>query len=165
MDKRIETIAKHYGYERQKMQLIEKIGGLMQAVSEYDRAEDDYEAYATKWWLITDKLVDVQIMIDQFRALFGVLAETFEVRYNDELERQMKRIEDEQLVWIINAAHKLGGTEYSWRVPKDKEVPEVGEIVYVHAKGKVKPVIVQGVRKIKGEQAKGLKEMAGEANE
>lgn len=164
MDKRIDTIAEHYGYEKQKMRLMEKIGGFMQALGEYDRAECEYEEYSAKCSLINE-LVKVQVMLDQFKTMFDVVPEIFEERCKIEIERQMERIEDEQMVFVIDAVHHAGGMRYTWRVPEYQEAPTIGTIVHVQAKGKVKPVLVVGVRTIKRSQAKRLKTMVGETNE
>jgi NTP pyrophosphatase (non-canonical NTP hydrolase) len=164
MDERIKRIAKHYGYEKQKMQLMEEMGELMQAVSKYERAEYGLEIY-NAFWNLVDELVDVQVMIDQMRELLGVGSECFEGKYNAKLNRQIRRIEDEKLVYVIDAVHSVGGKEYTWRVPENKKVPEVGSIVCVNAKGQVQPVIVQRIRRIPKKYAKKLKSMVGETIE
>lgn len=164
MDERIKQIAYHYGYGKQKMQLMEEMGELMQAVSKFGRAEERLEKYNAKLNLI-DELVDVQIMIDQFRELFYVSPEYFERKYNLKLERQMNRVKEEKPVWVIDAVHNVGGVEYSWRVPEDKKIPKRGDIVYVHAKGQVKPVIVQNIRRMPKKYTKELKTMVGETLE
>lgn len=164
MDERIIRIARYYGYGKQKIQLMEEMGELMQAVSKYDRAEEGGEICETMWNLV-DELVDVQIMIDQFRELFGVTTERFESKYNDKLNRQIERIEDEKPAYVIDAVHNVGGKEYSWRVPENKKIPTAGSIVYVHAQGEVKPVIVQRIRRIAKKHAKKLKTMVGETLE
>ncbi len=161
MDERIKQIADHYGYSKQKIQLMEEMGELMQAVSKYDRAAAGFEAYNAMLNLI-DELVDVQIMIDQFRELFGVIPECFENKYDAKLRRQIERIEDEKPVWVIDAVHNVGGAEYTWRVPDNKQLPTAGEIVYVHARGKIKPVIVSGLRRMARKDAKKLKTMVGD---
>lgn len=161
MDERIKQIADFYGYGKQKMMLMEEMGELMQAVSKFDRAEVGFESHEAMWNLI-DELVDVQVMIDQFREIFGVLPECFEGKYNAKLNRQIKRIEDEKPVWIIDAVHNIGGKEYSWRVPENKKIPTSGSIVYVHAQGEVKLVIVRRSRRMARKDARKLKTMVGD---
>lgn len=164
MDERIKQIAVHYGYGKQRIQLMEEMGELMQAVSKYDRAEEGHEIYEAIENLIGE-LVDVQIMLDQFRELFNVIPECFDARYNDKLNRQIERIEDEKPAYVIDAVHNVGGKEYSWRVPANKKIPTAGSIVYVHAQGKVKPVIVQRIRRLQKKHAKKLKTMVGDTLE
>jgi NTP pyrophosphatase (non-canonical NTP hydrolase) len=161
MDERIKQIANYYGYGKQKIQLMEELGELMQAISKYDRAEYGFEIY-NAFWNIVDELVDVQVMIDQLRELLHVSPECFEGKYNAKLNRQIKRIEDEKLVYVIDAVHEVGGKEYSWRVPENKQLPKVGQIVYVNAQGDVKPVILKRIRRMARKDAKKLKTMVGD---
>lgn len=91
MDERIRKISSYYGFRSQEMQLMEEMGELIQAVSKFERAENPPEAYETMQAII-EELVDVQIMIEQFRELLNVSDERFEEIYNNKLERQIKRI-------------------------------------------------------------------------
>ncbi len=161
MDERIKQIANYYGYGKQKIQLMEELGELMQAISKYDRAETEYDIHRARLNII-DELVDVQIMIDQFRVLLGVEPEYFNEKYDYKLKRQMSRIEDEKPVWVIDAVHNVDGKEFCWRVPANRQIPAVGAIVYVNARGEIKPVIVHRVRKMAIKDARKLKTMVGD---
>ena len=92
MDERIKQIANYYGYGKQKMQFMEEMGELMQAISKYDRAETEYDIHRARLNII-DELVDVQIMVDQFRELHDVNADYFDEKYREKLSRQINRIQ------------------------------------------------------------------------
>ena len=168
MDGRIEQIADHYGYSKQRIQLTEEVGELLVALSKFDRRDLSEPHSFNLLELrsnICEEIIDVQIMLDQLCYLFDFHSDFMADVYNGKLDRQIEKIKDEKQVYVIGAVHEVGGREYCWRVPDDKKVPAAGSIVYVNAKGKVRPVIVKTIRRMALKHAKGFKTMVGEANE
>lgn len=164
MDERIERIAGHYGYKNQKMILIEKMGELMQAIGKFDRAEKAQEIRSTGK-AIEEKLVDVQIMIDQIRFLRGMPPEDFGEIYNYKLDRQIERLADEEMVYVIGAVHHDGGKEYLWRLPEVLKTPSIGDIVPVQSKDKITHVLVKRVFMEKKKNVRNLKVVMGGSDE
>lgn len=62
MDKRIKTIAKHYGFKSQTDKAVEEMGELITAIIKWKQSEM-YEDYLH----MTEELVDVEIMIQQLK--------------------------------------------------------------------------------------------------
>lgn len=141
MDERIKQIADYYGYENQKGMLMEEMGELMQAVNKYDRACAEGDLYGKEYarWKIVQEIADVRIMLDQMTYLLNA-EYVADQQYIEKIERQLERIKDEQKgnepVSVIYGVHQIGNPkaskEYIWRVPKNMECPNVGEVVSVN---------------------------------
>lgn len=167
MDERIKQIADHYGYGKQRIQLTEEVGELMIALSKFDRRDtSDFTSfqYYELRNKICEEIVDVQIMLEQLCFLFDFHPGLMKNFYNAKLDRQIERIEDDELLPCIAAVHRIGGKEYYWRVPEHMEIPNVGEIVNVNAVGQVKPVVVQRIMRVPRIQAQKYKNMVSDNN-
>lgn len=141
MLEKIIKIADHYGYEKQKMQLIEEMGELMQALNRLDKAKeqgDEIKIMNAKN-NVAEELADVAIMAEQIVCLLDINNQAKNWK-KQKIERQITRIEkelkDAELVPVVYGTHGIDiGTEhkvYCWRVPKNMEVPRVGEVVKVN---------------------------------
>lgn len=78
---RIDAIADHYGYEHQRMKLIEELGELIQALAKG-------EEQAIMW-----ECADVTIMIQQVLYLLRL---NTHIAIEAKVSRQEQRIKDEQ---------------------------------------------------------------------
>lgn len=87
-DLRIEQIAAHYGVTSQVDIAIEECGELIQAVCKFRRGYSE-ERYTN----LLEEIADVYIMARQLRFLFGY--EEIDRIVNEKLDRQMRRISDE----------------------------------------------------------------------
>lgn len=87
-DLRIEQIATHYGVTSQVDIAIEECGELIQAVCKFRRGYSE-ERYTN----LLEEIADVYIMARQLRFLFGY--EEIDRIVNEKLDRQMRRISDE----------------------------------------------------------------------
>lgn len=70
----------HYGIETQKLQFIQELSELIQAIT-----KDDAENFA-------EELADVQVMIDQFIISNPALDEKYQQIQLEKVRRQIKRI-------------------------------------------------------------------------
>lgn len=91
MDKRLKTIADHYGLDSQLNILQEELAELIQAVSKYRRGDPSH---------IIEKIADVEIMLDQITYLLqkftSVNINTFISLYGEKkIRRQLRRIDEE----------------------------------------------------------------------
>lgn len=82
-------ILKHYGVSSQLRKLAEECGEAVQAALKYDYRADEI----TKQALITE-IADLEVMVQQIKFVVGYEAVNKEIDFK--LERQMKRIENEQ---------------------------------------------------------------------
>lgn len=157
MDERIKQIADYYGYESQKSKFFEEVGELIQAVGRYNCFEKNSNKYGTQFILeelglrnnILEEIADVRIMLDQMAYLLNGKSIVNEYVKN-KVKRQIERIERDKRgsepINVIYATHDMENPEKSkkfiWRVPKNKPVPNVGDVVKVNCRGGVKNVIV-----------------------
>lgn len=87
-DERISTIAHHYGFENQREQLVEECAELIQAAQKCKRNQEG--AFDN----FIGELADVAIMASQMILLVG--EQTVSEAIEQKLERQMRRIRDEE---------------------------------------------------------------------
>lgn len=73
----------HYGIEHQKLQFIQELAELIQAITKGDEKN------------FTEELADVQVMIDQFVISNPALDEKYQQIQLEKVRRQIKRIEEE----------------------------------------------------------------------
>ena len=88
-DSRIIQIANHYGYTAQSDIVIEECAELTQAILKLRRAWSKGKLNHVK-----EETADVLIMARQLRVIFG--ADDVDRIIDEKLDRQIKRIEDEE---------------------------------------------------------------------
>jgi len=90
--KKCRKILEHYGFKHQLRKLIEELGELRREAKNYTAipqlCQQDmwYENFA-------DELADVQIMVNQFKTVFGSVVDA---RIEYKIKRQLKRIKKEK---------------------------------------------------------------------
>ena len=95
MNDKIEQIATHYTFGQQRAIFVEECAEAIQAVCKLERAKDgSLEAYAEKMNDLLSEVADVLIMAQQMRIFLG--AERVDKEIERKLDRQLKRIEEEQ---------------------------------------------------------------------
>ena len=168
----IKEIAMHYGYENQRMKLIEEIGELLQAMNRLYEAEKEGDnariSYAIDW--VAEEAADVKIMLDQRIYLLDIVQMTgdwYDVKIERQLRRIKEKVEDRCPVPVIYGVHGIHEGKqykaYAWRIP-EKAVVEVGDIVRVNAAGKQENVLVVGKGVLPKADAKHLKSMISIVN-
>ena len=95
MDERIKRIAKHYGYDSQKMILMEEMGELTQAIVKHDRTEKEEKDATHKILIhmaernnIIEEISDVEIMLAQMKYFYSCEGEV-NCYVNNKLNRQI----------------------------------------------------------------------------
>ena len=110
MSEDIKSIADHYGYEAQSMQLIEEMAELTHALSKYNRFRSGqhvyYETFDPYWSRkslerlgredIKQEIVDVEICLAQIKYLLGLSKRDIRDYRWRKIKRQLERIEYEQ---------------------------------------------------------------------
>lgn len=168
MEKRIEEIAKHYGYEKQKMKLVEEVGELLQAISKLDDARPKSLGYLNAKDHLLEEIADVSIMTDQIVCLLNGEGRT-EAKRTEKLDRQIKRIEEENKEnTTVNVVYGIHGIhagkryqEYCWRLPLGMAKPKKGDILRVYTKNGVDNIYVTKTGEMPYSKAKDLKAAAG----
>lgn len=102
MDKTINKIADHYGYEPQSMQLIEEMAELTVAINKYRRFVSKGVNNAVNNILqaefllnnIIEEIADVEIMLEQIKHLIDSNNDVAKVK-ELKIARQIERIEKE----------------------------------------------------------------------
>lgn len=101
---KIRKIARHYGYEVQSRQCIEEMAELMQAINKLWRTNNsikDLDSFynhpelISARWRVIEELADVQIMVSQLSHLLGSDEGELDECINKKLDRQLKRMEEE----------------------------------------------------------------------
>lgn len=86
-------IIKHYGVNAQQRQFNEETFELQEAITAY---ENDYEGlYTCGTEHIAEEIADVMIMLNQFKAYYGIPNETILVFMRGKVNRQLERIKNE----------------------------------------------------------------------
>lgn len=101
---KIHKISRRYGYEAQSRQCIEEMAELTQAINKLWRTQNaikDFDAFHYHPELIkarecvVEELADVQIMVSQLSHLLGSDEGELDGYINEKLDRQIKRMEEE----------------------------------------------------------------------
>ena len=87
-DKRIKTIADHYGIKKQMRQLAEECSELA--------VEASHSARKGVTVKIIEEMADVLLMIEQVVYLSGIAIEDIDECISFKIDRQMKRIKEEK---------------------------------------------------------------------
>lgn len=84
-------IIKHYGVNAQQRQLAEEVFELQEAITGY---ENDYEGLnmGNDTNHIAEEIADVMVMLNQFKAYYGIPNETILVFMRGKVNRQLERI-------------------------------------------------------------------------
>lgn len=89
-------IIKHYGINVQQRQLAEEVFELQEAIIEYENSgcydEEDSVEFINH---IAEEIADVMIMLNQFKAYYGIPNETILVFMRGKVNRQLERIKNE----------------------------------------------------------------------
>lgn len=87
-------IIQHYGINAQQRQFTEEVFELQEAITAY---ENDYEGLnmGNDTSYIAEKIADVMIMLNQFKAYYGIPNETILVFMRGKVNRQLERIKNE----------------------------------------------------------------------
>ncbi len=87
-EKKIETILRHYSPEAQTVKAIEELAELQAELAKTLNHQGDAEA-------LKSEMADVYIMILQLMIIYDIDPEEFETEMAFKLDRQMKRIAEE----------------------------------------------------------------------
>ncbi len=88
--------AKYYGFDMQSNLLMEECGELIQAVNKYKRMiYSGKEVFSSLEHLI-EEIADVELMIEQIKALLNISEKHIEVWKKDKVIRTSKRISEER---------------------------------------------------------------------
>lgn len=94
MQKDLLKIIKHYGVNAQQRQFNEEVFELQEAITAY---ENDYEGLnmGNDTSHIAEEIADVMVMLNQFKAYYGIPNETILVFMRGKVDRQLERIKNE----------------------------------------------------------------------
>lgn len=102
--KKIEFIARHYGYDAQSRQCIEEMAELTQAINKFWRkqlncggiqlpeVEEKISIFTKDYADIVEEIADVEITLEQMKVLLHC-EQNVTVWIENKLSRQLKRIE------------------------------------------------------------------------
>ena len=88
-------IALHYGKSKQRMQAVQELSELILVISRRPDQKIDRRAYLND---MIDEMADSLVMIEQMRQLYEINPIDIDRRITEKLNRQLKRIENEQEV-------------------------------------------------------------------
>lgn len=91
---KVRIIAQHYGYHLQKEQAIEEMAELTLAIKKLEKKKQDSTEYRSTFNNIIEEIADVSIMCMQLAELTNS-NKVVEI-VNQKLDRQLKRIEEEE---------------------------------------------------------------------
>ena len=94
-------IIKHYGINAQQRQLAEEVFELQEAITKaqdvYDKTVLFQEYTSNLKTNIAEEIADVMVMLNQFKAYYGIPNETILVFMRGKVDRQLERIKNEVL--------------------------------------------------------------------
>ena len=89
-------IINHYGVNVEQRKLAEEVFELQEAIIEYENSgcydEEDSVEFINH---IAEEIADVMIMLNQFKAYYGIPNETILVFMRGKVDRQLERIRNE----------------------------------------------------------------------
>lgn len=95
LERKLQEIADHYGFEAQANQVMEECGELIQAIAKYNRTKGNgYDTPLTSAGAIAgvvEELADVQLVVCQLVYLLGCGDEVLEIT-DAKTDRQLERI-------------------------------------------------------------------------
>lgn len=98
LEQKQKAIIDHYGVDKQLDMLVEECAELIQAIQKYKRyntEEKDYNSVEYGWHIMLE-MADVENLIEQFKLSNEELAEDIGINKKNKVERQLRRIADEQ---------------------------------------------------------------------
>lgn len=90
MKENLLKIINHYGVNAQQRKLAEEVFELQEAITQY---EEPRRYCSTEH--IAEEIADVMIMLNQFKAYYGIPNETILVFMRGKVNRQLERIQNE----------------------------------------------------------------------
>ena len=100
MKNELLEIIQHYGVNAQQRQFAEEVFELQEAITQHELKESvSYEIPLTELTdtreHIAEEIADVMIMLNQFKAYYGIPNETILVFMRGKVDRQLERIKNE----------------------------------------------------------------------
>jgi uncharacterized protein YabN with tetrapyrrole methylase and pyrophosphatase domain len=97
MKEKLLTIINHYGINKQLKYIHSEYFELDEAIIEFEHDEYDYysEVEESHKKHIEEEISDIMVMLKQFQYYYGISDEEIENIMNYKVDRQLKRIEDE----------------------------------------------------------------------
>ena len=102
-EKKLRTIADHYGYEAQSRQLIEEMAELTQAINKLWRIDSkkseitwNYSDHVEAYKHIIEEVADVEICLEQVKWLLNIDESVLDEWKQMKIERSINRIEKER---------------------------------------------------------------------
>lgn len=94
IEEKIHRIAIHYGPDSQLDQTIEELAELTVAIRKFIRFKENSSRseLVNLFYNLTEEVADVEIMLEQLKYLFPVIADDVEKIKVEKLDRQIKRI-------------------------------------------------------------------------
>lgn len=94
MENKIHRIAIHYGPDSQLDQTIEELAELTVAIRKFIRFKENSSRseLVNLFYNLTEEVADVEIMLEQLKYLFPIVAVDVEKIKIEKLDRQIKRI-------------------------------------------------------------------------
>ena len=105
-EEKIRKIGRHYGYDAQSRQCIEKMAELTQAINKYWRTElqhgknlcNPWDGYmpdnSEEYYNLVEEIADVQIMLEQMKFFLAAGHDVKRI-IDEKLDRQIERINNE----------------------------------------------------------------------
>ena len=91
----ISYIAKHYGWKKQRVVLVEELSELIQSICKFERAETDKETLSARAHIL-EELADVEIMLEQLKFILDLNDDAVNLMINAKVDRQLHRIKTEK---------------------------------------------------------------------
>lgn len=97
MKEKLLTIINHYGINKQLKYIHSEYFELDEAIIQFEHDEYDYysEVEESHKKHIAEEISDIMVMLKQFQYYYGISDEEIENIMNYKVDRQLKRIEDE----------------------------------------------------------------------
>ena len=96
MEEQLKQIINHYGIDKQLKYIHSEYFELDEAIINFWNDETQYEEiHRGDKEHIAEELADIQVMLKQFQYYYGITDEEVEDIMQQKIERQLKRIEEE----------------------------------------------------------------------
>lgn len=88
MEEKLLKIIEHYGINNQQRKLQEEVFELQEAITKFENGIGDIKH-------VVEELVDVTVLLDQFRVFYEIYQDEESEMYDFKVNRQLERIEKE----------------------------------------------------------------------
>lgn len=88
MQEKLLKIIEHYGINNQQRKLQEEVFELQEAITKFENGIGDIKQ-------VVEELVDVTVLLDQFRVFYEIYQDEESEMYDFKVNRQLERIEKE----------------------------------------------------------------------